>query len=88
MVIREINHYPEMGTKSATVELTYEEILAIENALVRSKAPNPTRRRWFYLFEIVKNGCLDPWAIEKLYNLTFEEEEEEDENKTESVAEK
>lgn len=77
MLIREINHYPERGTKSATVELTYDEILDISRALHSTDCK--TRTRWFYLFEIVKNGCLDRFAIEKLYEFTHPEEEDKNE---------
>lgn len=68
MQIREINHHPEMGIKSATVELTYDEIRDIKNALNGSKYED-TNVKWFYLFEIVKNGCLDRWAIDYLWGL-------------------
>ena len=68
MQIREINHHPEMGIKSATVELTYDEIRDIKNALSGSKYED-TNVKWFYLFEIVKNGCLDRWAIDYLWGL-------------------
>ena len=68
MQIREINHHPEMGIKSATVELTYDEIRDIKNALNGSQYED-TNVKWFYLFEIVKNGCLDRWAIVYLWGL-------------------
>lgn len=68
MQIREINHHPEMGIKSATVELTYDEIRDIKNALNGSQYED-TNVKWFYLFEIVKNGCLDKWAIDHLWGL-------------------
>lgn len=80
MLIREINHYPEMKTKSATVELTYDELRDISNALYECSKTHDkyhqTRTKMFILFEIVKNGSLDCWAIEKLYEMTHQGEEE------------
>lgn len=77
MLIRGINHHPEMGIKSATVELTYDEIRDIKNALNGSLYED-TNIKWFYLFEIVKNGCLDKWAVDHLWSLVHREEVNED----------
>lgn len=79
MLIRGISHYPERGTKTATVELTYDEIRDIKNAL-NGSLYGDTNAKWFYLFEIVKNGCLDEWAINHLYNLINPGEISEDED--------
>lgn len=77
MTIHEIKHEPDRSIKSAIIHLDYDEIKDIGNLLctIRDNKECQTqnykklRRDFFFLFEIVKNGCIDGFTWEHLYKL-------------------
>lgn len=67
---------PQTGFKYATVTLNYEEIRDISNLLcdidkIRplSKTEAKLHRDMFFLFEVVKNGCIDSFTVKHLGEL-------------------
>lgn len=76
MTIHEINHKPNIAVKNATVTLHYEEIRDISNLLCEidkirplNKTEAKLHRDMFFLFEMVKNGCIDSFTVEHLGEL-------------------
>ena len=76
MTIHEIVHNPNQSIKNATVTLNYEEIRDIANLLCEidkirqlSKTEAKLHRDMFFLFEVVKNGCIDSLTVEHLGKL-------------------
>lgn len=70
------NIKPQTGFKYATVTLNYEEIRDIANLLYEvnkimplSKTEAKLHRDMFFLFEVVKNGCIDNFTIKHLGEL-------------------
>ena len=76
MTIHEINHKPNFAIKNATVTLNYEEIRDISNLLCDIDKIRPLsnteaklHRDMFFLFDVVKNGCIDNFTVEHLGEL-------------------
>ena len=70
------NMKPQTGFKYATVTLNYEEIRDIANLLCEinktrslSKTEAKLHRDMFFLFEVVKNGCIDSFTVKHLGEL-------------------
>lgn len=67
---------PQTGFKYATVTLRYEEIRDIANLLCEvnkirplSKTEAKLHRDMFFLFDVVKNGCIDDFTVKHLGEL-------------------
>ena len=67
---------PQTGFKNATVTLNYEEIRDISNLLcdiekirLLSKTEAKLHRDMFFLFDVVKNGCIDSFTVQRLGEL-------------------
>lgn len=78
MTIKEIIHKPELGIKQATITLDYDEIRDISNLIyeeskkeenLKINSFNKLRRDMFFLFDLVKNGCIDGACVKKLFDL-------------------
>ena len=83
MIIKELNHKPELHIKNATVELTYDEVRDIANGFVYlcnlgDKDFKPSiaemecfkqRKKTFnILFDLVKHGNITDFTIDKYAN--------------------
>lgn len=80
MTIESIKHRTDFN--NATVTLNYEEIRDISNLLCEidkirplSKTEAKLHRDTFFLFEVVRNGCIDSFTIEHLKELQDKMEE-------------
>lgn len=89
MIIKEIIHKPEWKTKSAIVELGYDELRDIANACYEESKKNDnskdvsfmkTYRNMFFLFDLVKNGCIDGATISVLSKIQAQIQKAEKEN--------
>ena len=77
MTINEIIHKPDRNTKNATIYLDYDEIRDIANMLCsvtkqneyQTESYKKLHRDFFLLFELVKNGCIDGFTCEHLFQL-------------------
>lgn len=76
------NMKPQAGFKYATVTLNCEEIRDISNLLCEvdkirplSKTEAKLHRDIFFLFEVVKNGCIDSFTVKHLGELQDKMEE-------------
>lgn len=83
MQIREIIHDPKYNVKCATVTLDYDELRDLSNVLCDiekdeswTKRPSywKVRRNIYWLFDLVKNGCVDDWSVERSYEFLQNEE--------------
>lgn len=84
MQIKEIVHDPKYNNKYATITLDYDELRDLSNVLCDiekdecwAKRPHywKIRRNIHWLFDVVKNGCVDDWSIEHSYDLLQSERE-------------
>lgn len=82
MEIKEIVHNPKYNVKCATVTLDYDELRDLSNALCDigeneswTKRPSywKIRRNIYWLFDLVKNGCVDEFSVEQSYELLQKE---------------
>ena len=78
MTIHELNQKPDIGIKNATICLDCDEIRDIANMLCsvvkhqqefQTEGYKTLHRDFFFLFEIVKNGCIDGFTCEHLAKL-------------------
>lgn len=85
MLIKDITCHPEDNIRGATIFLDYEELCQINNALYfcskiekkrKTKDFYKIRRNICYLFQLVKNGCLDSYVIETLKEIQNEIDKE------------
>ena len=83
MTIKEIIHDPKPNVKCATVTLDYDELRDLSNALCDiekdeswTKRPSywKIRRNIYWLFDLVKNGCVDAWSAYTNYDFVQREE--------------
>ena len=85
MLIKDITCHPEDNIKGATIFLGYEELCQLNNVLYfcskiekrgNTKEFYKIRRDIYYLFQLVKNGCLDSYTIETLKEIQKEIDKE------------
>lgn len=83
MIIKELNHKPELGIKNVTVELTYDEVRDIANGFVylchQEEGWKPfhtelecfkERKKSFdILFDLVKHGKVTDFTIDNNANI-------------------
>lgn len=83
MTIKEIIHNPERGIKYATVTLNYDELRDLSNVLcdiekdenwIKRPSYWKVRRNIHWLFDLVKNGCVDDWSVYTSYDFVQREE--------------
>lgn len=89
MIIKEIIHKPEWKIQSAIVELGYDELRDIANACYEESKRDDNANRasfiqtyqnMFFLFDLVKHGCIDSTTISVLSKIQAQIQKAEKEN--------